>query len=106
MQSSTLQKNPSNTIGKHWRKDGHDYIADLGTLKKAIVIRYFYNSLVPTEKWYGIARASFLPFTEEQHDKRFDIDKPEEAINFAENIVKEWMESLFVVPTQLKEIEN
>lgn len=97
MQNSTSQTPVQSKMGKHWRKDGQDYIADLGTLKKAIVIRLFVNSLISSDRYYRIALASMLPFTEEQYDKRFDEDKPHEAIAFAEGIVKAWMESLFVI---------
>lgn len=96
MHSNTLQKNLNSTIGKHWRKDGEDYIADLGTLKKAIVIRLFVNKLLSKDRWFSIAMASNLPFTEEEYDKRFDADKPYEAIAYAEGIVKAWMQSLFI----------
>ncbi len=81
---------------KHfWNKDGHDYIAKLGKLDRAIVIRYFTpNFPFHTGSYYAIAHGSFLPFTNEQHDTRFD--DPIECLEFAELIVLDWVQSLFV----------
>ncbi|HWY13069.1 MAG TPA: hypothetical protein VN026_17160 [Bacteroidia bacterium] len=78
-----------------WTKDGRDYICSLGRLKKAIVIRYF-TPMFPSEigSYYAIAHASFLPFTDKEHATKFN--DPIECIEFAESIVLEWMQSLFV----------
>ena len=93
-------------IKPFWRKDGTDYIARLGRLDKAIVIRFF-SPLYPIKNtsYYAIANASFLPFTKEEHDKKFD--DPIDCIEFAESIVLEWVQSLFLTDEQnLKSITS
>lgn len=82
-------------IKSFWRQDGTDFIAKLGKLDRAIVIRLFtpkFPSL--KEGYYAIANASFLPFTDKEHRTKFKdaID----CIEFAESIVLDWVKSLFV----------
>lgn len=101
MQNSTLQTKSSPKIGNHWKKDGEDYIATLGSLKRAIVIRLFLKNMGHRTNHYGIAIASMLPFTEEQYQKRFN--NAEDCIEYAEAIVKEWVQSLFVAQNTLQD---
>lgn len=76
-----------------WRNEGTDYIADLGTMKRAIVIRLFTPKFPSTSgKWYGIGIASYFPFTQEQYDKKFD--NPFDCIEYSEKIVMEWLVSI------------
>ena len=93
-------------IKSFWRKDGTDYIASLGRLNKAIVVRYFtpkFPSVIGG--YYAIANASFLPFTDEEHKTKFD--EATDCCEFAESIVLEWMQSLFVNDKQnLKPLEG
>ncbi len=95
MKKRSLPLENKRKIKSFWRKDGTDFIAKLGKLDKAIVVRYFTPNY-PSEiyGYYSIANASFLPFTEEEHKTKFNdwID----CCEFAESIVLEWMQSLFV----------
>lgn len=78
-----------------WHKEGTDYVCNLGSLKRAIVIRLFtpnFPSMVG--KYYGIAHASFLPFNKEEHARKFD--DPIDCMEFAESVVLDWMQSLFL----------
>ena len=65
----------------------------LGTLKKGIVISYT-KQVRDVQHYWRISMASMLPFTDEQYDKAFE--NPEECAEYAEVIVKAWVQSLFV----------
>ncbi len=85
-----------NTVSKSklknfWRKDGRDYIADIGTMKRAIVIRC-YSGI--DSQYYSISICSFFPFKQKHYDTQFDTYEP--AIALAESVLKEWVQSLFV----------
>ena len=69
-----------------------DYIANLGNMKKAIVVAY-YTPLF-SEPYYAISSRSFFPFTNEQNAVHYSDFK--ECCEAGEAIVLEWMKSLMV----------
>lgn len=69
-----------------------DYIANLGNMKKAIVVAY-YKPLFG-EPYYAISPRSFFPFTDEHKAVRYSDFK--ECCEAGEVIVLEWMKSLMV----------
>jgi hypothetical protein len=86
-------KSQNNGLKNFWRKDGHDYIADIGTMKKAVIIRYYLGGAI-RNNYYSISEASYFPFSKEQYDQRFDT--PEPAMALAESVLKEWVQSLLM----------
>lgn len=92
---SDLTKNTNTNdrqLKSFWRKVGMDWIADLGTMKRAIVVRYY----TPKDgnNYYKISIKSWFSFSDEQELKRFDnhID----CCLYAESLILEWMQSIFV----------
>lgn len=77
-----------------WVQDGTDFYANLGIMKKAIVVRKFTNDLSEKNAWYSIGQSSYFPFTHEQYTARFD--DPYDACMLAENHIKDWFNSLMV----------
>ena len=66
------------------------YQAKLGRVNRAIVIVRSHKPFQPN--YWRISIASFLPFTDEEHEKEFD--NPTDCATFAEGIVLEWLASL------------
>lgn len=89
---------PTAIVPDRWTPDGHDYILHLGTMRKAVVVARY----VPSGKqvwtgdgsWYAISPRSYFPFTDAQQEKRFDTAI--EAINHAEQIILEWLNSITI----------
>lgn len=95
--SETLKK-----LKPFWRQDGADIIADLGLMKKAIVVRKFASDLSGKNSYYAIGQASYFPFTHEQYTAKFN--DPYDACMLAENHIKDWFNSLMVSDNTM--IEN
>jgi len=74
-------------LKKIWKKDGHDFIADIGNMKKAVVVAMYLGGR------YGISPRSYFPFDDNDYEKRFDnyLD----ACKFSEEYIKKWIESIF-----------
>jgi hypothetical protein len=87
--SETLKK-----LKPFWRQDGADFIADLGYMKKAIVVRKFASDLSGKNAYYAIGQASYFPFKDEQYNTRFPYAY--DACMLAENHIKDWFKSLLV----------
>lgn len=88
-----LQANNNNRkLKPFWRQDGADFIADVGVMKKAIVIRRFTTDIHLMNTYYAIAHASYFPFTDEQYEIRFHnyID----ACELAERHILTWLNSI------------
>lgn len=85
-----------------WRQDGWDFIADLGLMKKAIVVRKFATDLSGKDTYYAIGQASYFPFTHEQYTARFN--DPYDACMLAEKHIKDWFDSLVI--ENKKELDN
>lgn len=79
------------TLKSFWKQSGMDWIADLGTMKKAIVVRYYAS--LGGKNYYKISIKSWFSFSDEQELKRFDnyID----CCLYAESLILEWMQSIF-----------
>ncbi len=94
----------SETIKKlkpFWRQDGWDFIADLGLMKKAIVIRKFASDMSGKNTYYAIGQASYFPFTHEQYTTRFE--DAYDACMLAENHIRDWFNSLMVSENNMLE---
>jgi len=87
--SETLKK-----LKPFWRQDGWDFIADLGLMKKAIIIRKFASDLSGKNAYYAIGQASYFPFTHEQYSAKFN--DPYDACMLAEKHIQDWFKSLLV----------
>lgn len=74
-----------------WREDLYDFILDLGTMKKAVVVA---NYLGLGGSYYSISPRSYFPFSDENYDKRFK--NPEHCKEYAISILKDWFKSIFV----------
>ena len=72
---------------KHfWRKDGRDFIADVGIVKKAVVISYCVPSLIETANgWYKISNRGEFCFPAHYYHIRFDDHF--EAVEMAESFI-------------------
>ncbi len=81
---------------KHfWRRDGHDFIADIGIMSKAIVVTYCVPSLLDSANgWYKISNRSYFPFPDEYYKKEFK--DPFEVIALAETYIRDWVRSLLI----------
>ena len=97
--SETLKK-----LKPFWRQDGTDFYADLGLMKKAIVVRKFATDLSGKDTYYAIGQASYFPFTHEQYTTRFE--DAYDACMLAENHIKDWFKSLLIVENNMLESEN
>jgi len=73
-----------------WRQEGTDFICDLTTMKRAVVVRLF--TPVFNTPYYAIALASYFPFTEEHQAKKFD--NPNDCIDYSEEIIISWIKSI------------
>ncbi len=76
-----------------WRQDGLDFIADLGSMTKAVVIRACSTSFFGGKLFYAIGEASYFPFTKELYEKKFDTHF--EACEAAEQFIIDWLKELF-----------
>lgn len=94
--SETLKK-----LKPFWRQDGWDFIADLGLMKKAIVIRKFASDMSGKNAYYAIGQASYFPFTHEQYKAEFN--DPYDACMLAENHIRDWFNSLMVSENNMLE---
>lgn len=79
----------------YWIKDGHDYILHLGSLKKAIIIAYYFDNkkLNNGVGYYSISTRSFFPFKDADFELKYEI--PELCKEYACCKVKEWLESVY-----------
>lgn len=77
-----------------WTKEGWDYVANLGIMQRAIVVRKFASDLSGKNSYYAIGQASYFPFTHEQYSSRFD--DPYDACMLAEKHIQDWFKSLLV----------
>lgn len=87
-----------------WRQDGSDFIADLGIMKKAIVIRKCATDSSLKNTFYVIGQASYFPFTHDQYTARFE--DAYDACMLAENHIKDWFKSLLVSENNMLESGN
>ncbi len=87
-----------------WRQDGWDFIADLGIMDKAIVIRKCAADLSGKNPYYVIGQASYFPFTHEQYSTRFN--DPYDACMLAEKHIQDWFKSLLVSENNMLESGN
>lgn len=84
-----------------WRTDGMDKIADLGEMKKAIVVA-FYTPKHTIENHYAISPRSYFPFNDSQLNRKFDDYY--ECCMFAESIIIDWVQSLLIF--EKKEVKS
>lgn len=94
--------NNHNDLNHYWRSDGMDWIADLNQMKKAIVVAYYTPIL--KRSFYAISPRSFFPFTGEQFNKHFD--NYYDCCIYAEQIIRDWVQSLFIVNDNIKSITS
>jgi hypothetical protein len=82
-------------LKKIWRKDGHDFIADIGNMKKAIVIALYLGGR------YKISPRSFFPFKDSDYEIVFtDYTN---ACNYSESCIRDWVQSLFYESEKLQD---
>ena len=86
---------PDKELKPFWRSDGMDWIADLTQMKRAVLVA-FYLPKVPIKNtsYYSISPRSYFPFTNEQHDKKFD--EYYDCCIYAESIIRDWINSLLL----------
>lgn len=87
-----------------WTKEGWDYVANLGIMQRAIVVRKFASDLSGKNSYYAIGQASYFPFTHEQYSARFD--DPYDACMLAEKHIQDWFNSLVIEEKNRLEINN
>lgn len=75
-----------------WRKDIYDYIADLGTMKKAIIVAMYRDSSTATGTYFAISPRSYFPFDKTQMGRRFINHL--ECMQYSEEIVMAWLTSI------------
>lgn len=85
-----------------WTKEGWDYVANLGIMQRAIVVRKFASDLSGKNAYYAIGQASYFPFTHEQYTARFN--DPYDACMLAEKHIQDWFNSLVI--EESKRLEN
>jgi len=81
-------------LSSNWRQDGADFICDLGSMKKAIIVRRFTNDIHLMNTYYAIAQASYFPFTDEQYNTRFN--NSQDACMLGENHIINWFNSIII----------
>lgn len=74
-----------------WTQDGTDFVANIGIMKKAIVVRKYRETF---GCYYSISICSYFPFTDAQYKIKFD--NYFDACELAENHLKHWIESIFM----------
>jgi hypothetical protein len=99
---SQIQKTQNKGLKPFWRSDGMDFIADLGEMKKAIVVAFY--TPIGRKNYYSISPRSYFPFTDSQHYMKFDDYK--ECCEYSESIIKDWVQSLFNEGHDLKSITS
>ncbi len=87
-----------------WRKtDINKYECDLGTMRKAVVVRYYRDdSTVVARKhlWWAISPTSWFPFSDDQREESFD--SPYECMVYAQKIIMEWLGSIYADTPKLR----
>lgn len=99
MMDETLKK-----LKPFWSKEGWDYVANLGIMQRAIVVRKFASDLSGKNSYYAIGQASYFPFTHEQYSARFD--DPYDACMLAEKHIQDWFNSLVIAENKTIESQN
>jgi len=90
-----LNQKRKGNIKSFWRQDGMDWMAHLGDFERAIVVTYFTPKFPSTDGgYYAIGKRSFFPFTNEQHDTKFNNHF--DCIEYAESILLKFVQSLFI----------
>ncbi|MBK7362903.1 MAG: hypothetical protein IPJ01_11445 [Micavibrio sp.] len=84
--------NPKKELKSFWRTDGMDKVADLGEMKKAVVVAYY--TPIGSGNYYSISPRSYFPFNYEQGDKKFD--NYYDCCLYAESIIIGWVSSLLM----------
>ena len=78
------------TLKSCWRQDDNDFIADLGTIPKSVIVACIISL---KGHYYCISKRSYFPFTREQYDMRFNNHF--DAIDVAEKHIVGFVQSLF-----------
>jgi hypothetical protein len=90
--TSDMKELQNKVLKSFWRTDGMDKVADLGEMKKAIVVAFY----TPRggENYYSVSPRSYFPFNDAQLHRKFDDYY--ECCMFAESIIIGWVSSLLM----------
>lgn len=95
---NNLQENNNIT----WENNGEDFILNLGTMRKAVVIRGYLNQItgglkvfsIRNPEYFSISVASFFPFSDNDYERKFST--PDECKEYAILKIREWFKSIFI----------
>jgi predicted phosphohydrolase len=96
--NNNLQENNNIT----WETHGEDVILNLGTMRKAIVIRGYLNQKtgglkvfsVRNPDYFSISVSSFFPFSDNDYERKFNNSY--ECKEYAISKIREWFKSIFI----------
>lgn len=94
--------NPKKELKSFWRTDGMDKVADLGEMKKAVVVAFY--TPIGGSNYYSISPRSYFPFNDAQLHKKYDDYY--ECCMYAESIIVDWVQSLLVSKQEVKSLDG